>query len=115
MDNNAIVMAGPEGVIRFWNDAAQAAFGHSAERAIGQTLDLIVPPEFQDAHWIGFRRAIASGAAEAEGQISPFPVHLASGEVETRQARLTLIREPDGQVIAAMVVFAQHPTPGSDR
>jgi PAS domain S-box-containing protein len=111
VDKNAIVIAGPEGFIRFWNSAAETAFGHAAGEAIGQPLDLIVPPEFQDAHWIGFRRAIASGVAEAEGQNSPFPVRLASGEVEPRQARLSLIRAPDGQVVAAMVVFAQHPIP----
>lgn len=106
MDKNAIVIAGPEGVIRFWNVGAEAAFGHAAGEAIGQTLDLIVPPEHRDAHWAGFRRAIASGVAQAEGQTSPFPVRLANGEIEIRQARLSLVREPEGQVIAAMVVFA---------
>lgn len=106
MNNNAIVIADPEGVIRYWSAAAEAAFGHAVEAAIGRTLDLIVPAEYREAHWNGYRRAMASGVAEAEGQVSPFPVRLANGAIEPRQARLTLLRDPNGQVVAATVVFA---------
>lgn len=105
MDNNAIVIADTAGVIRFWSAGAQKAFGYSMEQAIGQTLDLVVPPEYRQAHWNGFRRAIASGAAAAEGQNTPFPVRRADGEIVATPGRLTLLRAPHGQVIAAIVVF----------
>ena len=106
MNSNAIVIADPQGVIRFWSAAAEAAFGHAEAAAVGRTLDLIVPTEFREAHWNGYRRAMASGVAEAEGQVSPFPVLFANGAVEPRPARLTLLRDPNGQVVAATVVFA---------
>lgn len=48
---------------------------------------------------------MACGEAEAEGQVSPFPVRRADGEIEPRPARLALVREPGGRVIAALVVF----------
>lgn len=109
MNDNPIVIADAEGLIRHWGAAAEAAFGHPADAAIGRPLDLIVPPEHREAHWRGFHRAMASGVAAAEGQVAPFPVRLANGVVEPRQARLALVREPGGRAIAAMVVFAARP------
>ncbi len=105
MDSHAVVIADPAGIIRFWSRGAESAFGYSPGHAVGRTLDLIVPPEFREAHWIGFRRAMARGAAEAEGTPTPFPVRRADGEVVPTPGRLTLMREPLGQVIGAAVVF----------
>jgi PAS domain S-box-containing protein len=110
MDNNAVVMADQAGIIRFWSAGAEKAFGYSAAQAVGQTLDLIVPEEYREAHWRGFRRAVASGAADLEGQTSPFPVRDADGAIAATPGRLTLVRQPQGQVIAAVVVFEiRHP------
>lgn len=105
MDSHAVVIADPAGVIRFWSPGAEGAFGYSAGQAVGGTLDLIVPPEFREAHWIGFRRAMETGAAEAEDAATPFPVRRADGEVVATPGRLTLMRDPRGQVIGAAVVF----------
>jgi PAS domain S-box-containing protein len=105
MDASAVVIADPEGVIRLWSPGAEAAFGHSAQAAMGQSLDLIVPPEFRAAHWNGFRRAVESGHAGVEGQATPFPVVRADGRVAATPGVLTLLRQPGGQVAALMVVF----------
>jgi PAS domain S-box-containing protein len=105
LDHNPIVIADPEGVIHFWSPGAETAFGHSAAHSVGQTLDLIVPAEYREAHWKGFKRAVASGEAGVEGQLSPFPVRKADGEVAAVSGRLTLVRQASGQVIALMVVF----------
>jgi PAS domain S-box-containing protein len=105
LDNNAVVIADPAGVIRFWSVGAEKTFGYRADQAVGHTLDLIVPAEYQEAHWKGFRRAIASGSAEVEGLKTPFPVRRACGAIEEAPGTLTLVREAQGQVIAAMVVF----------
>jgi PAS domain S-box-containing protein len=105
VDDNAVVIADAEGVIRFWSPGAERAFGYDAAEALGQTLDLIVPAEFQTQHWAGFRRALKTGAAAMDGQVGPFPVRRADGEVAPTPGRLTLVREPDGPVIGAMVVF----------
>ncbi len=35
----------PDGVITEWNPAAERMYGHTAEQALGQRVDLIVPPE----------------------------------------------------------------------
>ena len=104
MNSNPIVMADAEGVIRFWSPGAEVTFGYSAAQSVGQTLDLIVPAEYREAHWNGFQRAVTSGKA-VEGQVNPIPVNRADGEVISIPGQLTLVREASGQVIAVMVVF----------
>ena len=43
--NDAIVTQALDGTITGWNPAAQRLFGYSAEEAVGQAIDMIVPPE----------------------------------------------------------------------
>jgi PAS domain S-box-containing protein len=105
VDRNAVVMADAQGVIRYWSPGAEAAFGYPAAQAVGATLELIVPQEYRAAHWAGFRRAVAAGSAEAENDPGPFPVQRADGVVAETLGRLQLVRRPQGQVIAALVVF----------
>jgi PAS domain S-box-containing protein len=105
MDADPIILADRDGTIRFWSEAAAAAFGYAPAEAVGRTLDLIVPPEHRAAHWAGFTRAVESGVAGIEGQPVPFPVRRADGAIVERQGRLILVRQPGGAVVGALVVF----------
>lgn len=105
MDSHAVVMADAAGVIRYWSPGAEAVLGHSAAVAVGARLDLIVPPDYVEAHWRGFERAVARGAAGVEGQVGDFLALCADGEVRMLRGRLTLMRSEDNRVIGAMVVF----------
>ena len=40
---DAVIYADADGAIRVWNAGAVRIFGHEAEAAIGQSLDLIIP------------------------------------------------------------------------
>lgn len=104
-ETEAIVLADRQGVIRYWSTAAAAMFGYSAEQAVGQRLDLLVPEEYRAAHWQGFGRAFESGTAAAEGRAGPFPARHADGTIVTRTGRLSLVRQAQGKVVAALVVF----------
>lgn len=105
MNQTAVVMTDGDGLIVFWNSRAADAFGFSASQAVGESLDLIVPPEFRQAHWSGFRRAMSAGEASVEGLVTPFPVRIASGEIIETPGRLSLIRRADGVVTGALVRF----------
>ena len=105
MHNHPIVMADADGIIQFWNAAAEKCFGHATAEAVGQSLNLIVPAEYQQAHWAGFRHAVRAGKANVEGKPTDFPVRRADGRTGTTKGRLTLLREPGGAAIAAMVIF----------
>src|ERR1051325_2958064 len=104
MEAEVIVLADRQGVIRYWSNGATAMFGYPVEHAVGQLLDLIVPDEHREAHWKGFRRALESGTATAEGIAGPFPARHADGSIVARTGRLSLVRGPQGKVVAALVV-----------
>jgi PAS domain S-box-containing protein len=103
MDDHAVVVADAAGVIQLWSRGAETLFGHAAKDAVGRTLDLIVPEDYREAHWIGFRRAMASGAAASEGQPIELPVNAASGVV-TFPGTFRLIRDASGATIGAMLI-----------
>lgn len=68
---DAIIFSDVEGVIRTWNAAAERIFGFSADEAIGESLDIIIPERFRDAHWKGFDRALADKKSKYVGQSMP--------------------------------------------
>jgi PAS domain S-box-containing protein len=106
MDHRAVVVADRSGVIQMWSRGAERLFGHPADQAVGQTLDLIVPEAFRDMHWTGFRHAMEQGAAKLEGQSSEIPVRFRDGTVTPCPGRFVLLRDAGAQVIGAMAVFS---------
>jgi PAS domain S-box-containing protein len=43
----AVIFADRQGVVRLWNRGAETMFGYSADEALGQRLDLIIPERFR--------------------------------------------------------------------
>ncbi|MGE5385225.1 MAG: PAS domain S-box protein [Betaproteobacteria bacterium] len=65
---DAVIYADRSGVIRFWNAASEHLFGFTADEALGQSLDLIIPERLRAAHWTGFDRAMAQGKTRLNGR-----------------------------------------------
>ena len=65
---DAIIYANRFGVIIHWNRASAALFGFSAEDALGQSLDLIIPEHLRASHWSGFEAAITKGTMRLQGR-----------------------------------------------
>jgi PAS domain S-box-containing protein len=65
--SDALIYADRAGNIARWNPAASTLFGFSAEEALGQRLDLIIPEHLRAAHWRGFEAAMAGGAMKLQG------------------------------------------------
>lgn len=64
-----IVFGNRDGIIELSNPAAEAVFGYNSEEAAGQSLDLIIPKHLREAHWRGYRAAMASGQTKYSGQM----------------------------------------------
>lgn len=58
---DAIIYVDAQGTITFWNKAAERIFGFSEAEAIGKSLDIIIPENFQKRHWNGFAETIRTG------------------------------------------------------
>ena len=101
----ALVVADADGMICYWNRGAEALTGHPAAAAVGSSLDLIVPPDYRQRHWAGFRAAMASGGARFEGASASIPVLCADGAVRRWPGRFTLIRDARGRPAGAAAVL----------
>ncbi|WP_338691301.1 PAS domain S-box protein [Bradyrhizobium sp. 26S5] len=58
--SDAIVATDARGRITLWNPGAVRMFGFTADEAIGQSLDLIIPEALRARHWAGYRHAMAT-------------------------------------------------------
>jgi len=65
---DALICADHTGTIIRWNAACTILFGFSAEDALGQSLDLIIPEHLRAAHWNGFNAAMTRGALKLQGR-----------------------------------------------
>ena len=65
----SIIVADREGLIRVWNRASEALFGHCAREALGRSLDIIIPEHLRQAHWDGYDRSLATGTTKYLGQV----------------------------------------------
>src|SRR5215813_8673641 len=65
---DAVIATDRSGAIVRWNHASTVLFGYSAEEALGQSVDLIIPEHLRAAHWSGFDAAMAKAATKLEGR-----------------------------------------------
>jgi PAS domain S-box-containing protein len=99
---DAVILADRDGVIRVWNAAAESVFGFSASEAIGQSLDLIVPERFREAHWTGYDRALAAGDTKYRGKAMPTRSLRKDSDDIYVELTFAIVHDDAGQVIGAM-------------
>jgi PAS domain S-box-containing protein len=99
---DAVIFAGPDGIIQEWNAAAEALFGHATAEAVGQSLDLIVPERFREAHWRGFERALGEGDTKYRGQALPTRSMRKDGTDFYVELTFAIVHNVDGKVIGAL-------------
>ena len=104
--HHAIVMSDPDGIICHWNSGAQQLFGYLPAEAIGQSLDLIVPKEFKERHWAGFRKAVSTGVCNLDRATTNIPVRHKYGSVESYPGRFVFLQGPRGEVLGVLGLYS---------
>ena len=99
---DAVVYADREGIIRWWNAAAERVFGHPSSEAIGQSLDLIVPERFRTAHWTGFHRALENGTTQYAGRALPTRSQRKDGQTIYIEMTFAILQDAHDTVIGAL-------------
>ena len=97
----AILFADRDGKIRFWNAGAEAIFGYTAEEALGQSLDLIVPEKQRARHWEGWARVMASGITKYGRDALAVPATNKDGSRISIEFNIVLLRAPTGELLGA--------------
>ncbi|MEJ2109637.1 MAG: PAS domain S-box protein [Acidobacteriota bacterium] len=65
---DAIISANHTGNIISWNNAATRILGYTAEEAIGQRLEIIIPDRFHEPHREGMKRVTEGGESHVIGK-----------------------------------------------
>jgi PAS domain S-box-containing protein len=103
---HAVLTEGPDpviysdraGVIRFWNAAAARVFGFSAEEALGQSLDIIIPGRLRQRHWDGYHHMMATGSARhPPEELLSVPAQTKHGQALSIQFTVTPLRDAAGR------------------
>jgi PAS domain S-box-containing protein len=90
---DAIVMADAEGLISFWNPAAERIFGYTRSEAMGVNLhNLIVPLRFHQAHYDALPKFQQTGQGSAMGKILDMDAHRKDGNEIAVQMSLSAIQ-----------------------
>ena len=99
---DATIYSDKQGDIRVWNAAAEKMFGFSAEQALGQNLDLIIPERLRRMHWRGFDAASAAGVTKHSGKPMPTKALRADGSEFYAEMGFALIFNDQGEVVGTV-------------
>lgn len=99
---DATIYSDIQGHIRVWNAAAAKMFGFSAEQALGQSLDIIIPETLRKMHWRGFDAAIAAGVTKHSGKPMATKALRADGSQFYTEMGFALIFNDQGEVVGTV-------------
>lgn len=102
---DAVVYADAQGAIRHWNDGARRIFGFTAQEAMGQSLDLIIPESLRARHWSGFAHTMQTGQSRyGAGDLLSVPALRKDGTRISVEFTIVPFRDASGmQGIAAVM------------
>lgn len=99
---DAVIFAGTDGLVAYWNAAAERIFGHTSAAAMGQSLDIIIPEQYREAHWTAYARALADGDTKYRGQSLATRSVRADGEKIYVELSFGIIKDAAGASIGAI-------------
>ena len=102
-EQRASVTVDRDGIIHQWGEAVTGLVGHSAHDALGQSLNVVIPPAFRPLHWWGFDRAMKRG--QMSGGILKLPALCKDGRIVVAHTTIELIPAKDGGTDGAVVKF----------
>ena len=102
---DAIIFADRDGVIRLWNEGAEAIFGYRADEAIGQTLDLIIPERLRSRHWEGYRKVMATGVTKYGREFLAVPGIRKDGTRISLEFTIILLRDNTGALLGPAAIL----------
>ena len=110
MVTHAVMAVDTEGRITAWDDGAEELFGHDRASVLGQPVDIIIPPHLRDAHWRGFRRAMA--APVVRDRAADLPVLCADGSRRYFAGRLLVLSDAFGVAVGATAIYTDSGSTG---
>ena len=95
---DAVMVSNAGGAIVYWNAACERLFGFSAQEAMGQSLDLIIPQRQQGRHWEGYHKTMASGITRYGTSLLKVPAVHKEGKPLSIAFTVSLLTDAAGAV-----------------
>ena len=102
---DAIIAAGADGEIIFWNAAATRIFGYSEAEALNQSLDLIIPERLRSRHWEGYRKVMQTGQTRYGTEVLRVPAVHKDGRRLSIAFTVTLLFSSTGATQAIVAII----------
>jgi len=104
--SDAIVATDRDGRITFWNPGAERIFGFTADEAVGQSLDIIIPENLRARHWSGFRHTVATGTSRyGHGDLLSVPGLTKDGRKISVEFTIVMLRDAMQAVTGTLAVM----------
>ena len=98
----AVIFADRQGVIRYWGGGAEIVFGHRAADALGESLDIIIPERFRQAHWKAYDRALETGQTQYDSRTLTTRSMKKDGRTIYVDLRFVLVKDDRDAVLGAL-------------
>lgn len=102
---DAILYADREGVIRLWNRGAALVFGFTAEEAIGQSLDLIIPERLRGRHWEGYFKVMETGESRYGIELLTVPALHRDGRQLSCAFSIVMLKDDQGKPLGVASIM----------
>jgi PAS domain S-box-containing protein len=79
-------------------------FGYSADEALGQSLDLIIPERLRVRHWDGYRQVMDTGVTRYGERLLAVPAMRKDGQRISIEFSIALLKDEHGEVAGAAAV-----------
>jgi len=102
---DAVLFSDREGIIRLWNRGCELIFGFSADEALGQSLDLIIPEKLRNRHWDGYRLVMASGETRYGTRLLSVPALHKEGHQLSCAFSIVMLKDSQGEVLGVASIM----------
>jgi PAS domain S-box-containing protein len=102
---DGILFADRDGIIRLWNSGAETTFGYTAQEALGQNLDLIVPEKLRERHWEGYQRVMDTGKTRYDAELLKVPALRKDGKRMSVEFTIILVRNHQNEILGSAAIM----------
>lgn len=103
--SDAIMFSDRDGIIRLWNSGAEKMFGFTAEEALGQSLDLIIPENLRGRHWDGYWRVMESGSSRYSADLLSAPALRKDGTRLSTEFSMVMVKDEAGRMLGVAAII----------
>ena len=92
-------------IITTWDEQAERMFGFTAEEALGQSLDLIIPENLRGRHWDGYGRVMESGSSRYSTDLLSAPALRKNGSRISTEFSMVMVKDGAGRMLGVAAII----------